>query len=70
MTSEGSGEQSCRGWTEKGGGWWWVWNVYLVLKGYPFVSAAGRYLVESRFIYKICRYGKAYFSLYDSSDQF
>jgi hypothetical protein len=45
-------------------------NVWLLFYGYPLVSAAGRYFVESKFNYKICRYIKTYFSLYNLSLQF
>ena len=47
-----------------------LWNVWLLFYGYPLVSAAGRYFIESKFNYKIYRYFKTYFSLYDLSLQF
>jgi hypothetical protein len=45
-------------------------NVWLLFYRYPLVSEASRYFVESKFNYKICRYIKTYFSLYDLSLQF
>jgi hypothetical protein len=45
-------------------------NVWLLFYGYPLVSAAGQYFIESKFNYKICKYIKTYFSLYDLSLQF
>jgi hypothetical protein len=45
-------------------------NVWLLFYGYPLVSAAGQYFVESKFNYKIYRYIKTYFNLYDLSLQF
>jgi hypothetical protein len=42
-------------------------NVWLLFYGYSLVSGVGRYFVESKFNYKICRYIKTYFSLYDLS---
>jgi hypothetical protein len=53
-----------------GGGGGYLCNVWLLFYGYPLVSEAGRYFVESKFNYKICRYIKTYFSLYDLSLQF
>jgi hypothetical protein len=53
-----------------GGGGWVCCNVWLLFYGYPLVSAAGRYVVESKFNYKICRYMKTYFSLYNFSLQY
>jgi outer membrane receptor for monomeric catechols len=65
MTSQGSGEQKCGGFEVGGVGF--VCNVWLLFYGYPLVSATVRYVVESKFNYKICRYMKTYFSLYDFS---
>jgi hypothetical protein len=72
MTSQGSGEQKCGGFEVGGGGAGigFVCNVWLLFYGYPLVSAAGRYVVESKFNYKIYRYMKTYFSLYDFSLQY
>jgi hypothetical protein len=65
MTSEESGEEKWGGLMGERGGC--LCNVWLLFYGYPFVSGAGQYFVESKSNSKICRYIKAYFSLYDLS---